>query len=165
MSTNLSKQKRDALIAKIKAIHKYVASAPQDNNTSALLGYVAELEKEIKTKKYGLVFEEHREAIDEILETHVPVMNEQKDLFVDNGGKMNFLIEGDNLAALQLLQKIYKGKIDVIYIDPPYNTGAKDWKYDNDYVDKNDTFRHSKWLSMMEKRLKIAKRMLKKMEC
>ncbi|WP_062428664.1 site-specific DNA-methyltransferase [Treponema endosymbiont of Eucomonympha sp.] len=75
---------------------------------------------------------------------------------------MNFLIEGDNLAALQLLQKTHKGKIDVIYIDPPYNTGAKDWKYDNDYVDKNDTFRHSKWLSMMEKRLKIAKRMLKK---
>ena len=70
------------------------------------------------------------------------------------------LIEADNYHALQLLEYLYAGKVDCIYIDPPYNTGAKDWKYNNDYVDGNDAYRHSKWLSMMEKRLKIAKRLL-----
>ena len=73
---------------------------------------------------------------------------------------MNFLIEGDNLAALQLLEKTHKGKIDVIYIDPPYNTGAKDWKYNNDYVDGNDTFRHSKWLSWLRNRIVVARNLL-----
>lgn len=70
------------------------------------------------------------------------------------------LIEADNYHALQLLEYLYAGKVDCIYIDPPYNTGAKDWKYNNDYVDANDVYRHSKWLSMMEKRLKLAKKLL-----
>lgn len=70
------------------------------------------------------------------------------------------LIEADNYHALQLLEYLYAGKVDCIYIDPPYNTGAKDWKYNNDYVDSNDTYRHSKWLSMMKKRLKLAKHLL-----
>ncbi len=70
------------------------------------------------------------------------------------------LIEADNYHALQLLEYLYAGKVDCIYIDPPYNTGAKDWKYNNDYVDSNDTYRHSKWLSMMQKRLMIAKKLL-----
>lgn len=70
------------------------------------------------------------------------------------------LIEADNYHALQFLEYLYAGKVDCIYIDPPYNTGARDWKYNNDYVDGNDTYRHSKWLSMMQKRLKIAKKLL-----
>ncbi len=70
------------------------------------------------------------------------------------------LIEADNYHALQLLEYLYAGKVDCIYIDPPYNTGAKDWKYNNDYVDGNDSYRHSKWLSFMEKRLKLAKKLL-----
>ena len=70
------------------------------------------------------------------------------------------LIEADNYHALQLLEYLYAGKVDCIYIDPPYNTGAKDWKYNNDYVDGADSYRHSKWLSMMQKRLKIAKKLL-----
>ncbi len=70
------------------------------------------------------------------------------------------LIEADNYHALQLLEYLYAGKVDCIYIDPPYNTGARDWKYNNDYVDGADAYRHSKWLSMMQKRLKIAKRLL-----
>ena len=70
------------------------------------------------------------------------------------------LIEADNYHALQLLEYLYSGKVDCIYIDPPYNTGARDWKYNNDYVDGADTYRHSKWLSMMQKRLKIAKKLL-----
>lgn len=70
------------------------------------------------------------------------------------------LIEADNYHALQLLEYLYAGKVDCIYIDPPYNTGAKDWKYNNDYVDGADSYRHSKWLSMLQKRLSIAKRLL-----
>lgn len=70
------------------------------------------------------------------------------------------LIEADNYHALQLLEYLYACKVDCIYIDPPYNTGAHDWKYNNDYVDSADSYRHSKWLSMMQKRLAIAKRLL-----
>ena len=70
------------------------------------------------------------------------------------------LIEADNYHALQLLVYLYGGMVDCIYIDPPYNTGAKDWKYNNDYVDSNDSYRHSKWLSMMQKRLRLAKKLL-----
>ena len=72
----------------------------------------------------------------------------------------HILIEADNYHALQLLEYIYAGKVDCIYIDPPYNTGARDWKYNNDYVDGTDTYRHSKWLSFMQKRLRIAKKLL-----
>lgn len=70
------------------------------------------------------------------------------------------LIEAENYHALQLLEYLYAGKVDCIYIDPPYNTGAKDWKYNNDYVDSADQYRHSKWLSMMKKRLELAKKLL-----
>lgn len=70
------------------------------------------------------------------------------------------LIEADNYHALQLLEYLYAGKVDCIYIDPPYNTGARDWKYNNDYVDSNDEYRHSKWLSFIKKRLEIAKKLL-----
>lgn len=160
MSVNISKQKRDRLVEKINKIKTYIASAKQDENTAQLLTYIADIEKDIKGKKYGLVFEEHREAIDEILEENTPVLTEEKDLFIDNGGQMNFLIEGDNLAALQLLEKTHKGKIDLIYIDPPYNTGNKDFIYDDNFVDANDTFRHSKWLSFMQKRLEAARNLL-----
>ena len=77
-----------------------------------------------------------------------------------NSDLWNTLIEADNYHALQLLEYLYAGKVDCIYIDPPYNTGARDWKYNNDYVDNTDQYRHSKWLSMMQKRLKIAKKLL-----
>ena len=89
------------------------------------------------------------------------VLTKAKDLFVDNGGQINFLLEGDNLAVLTLLEKTHKGKIDVIYIDPPYNTGNKDFVYDDSFVGQDDLFRHSKWLSFMKKRLEIAKELLK----
>lgn len=160
MSTNISKQHREDLLNKIQQIRNYIASAPQDTNTENLLLYMDELAKDVEGKKYGLVFEQHREAIDEILKTHTPVLTEQPDLFIDHGGEMNFLIEGDNLAALQLLVKTHKDNIDLIYIDPPYNTGNKDFMYDDCFVDSNDTFRHSKWLSFMEKRLYIARDLL-----
>lgn len=79
----------------------------------------------------------------------------------DTSQPHHILIEADNYHALQLLEYCYSGKVDCIYIDPPYNTGAKDWKYNNDYVDGNDTWRHSKWLSMMKKRLQLGIRLLK----
>ena len=120
---NISKRKREDLLAKIKEIRTFISAAPQDENTANLLSYLSDLEKDVNGKKYGLVFEEHREEIDEVLDTHTPVLTESKDLFIDNGGQMNFLIEGDNLASLKLLEKTHKGKIDLIYIDPPYNTG------------------------------------------
>lgn len=157
---NVSKYRREDLLAKIKEIRTFISAAPQDENTGNLLSYLSDLEKDVNGKKYGLVFEEHREEIDEVLDTHTPVLTEEKDLLIDNGGQMNFLIEGDNLASLKLLEKTHKGKNDLIYIDPPYNTGAANWIYDNDYVDGNDLFKHSKWLSMMQSRLEIAKRLL-----
>lgn len=159
---NVSKQHREDLLDKIRQIRTYIATAPQDANTGNLLLYLDELTKDVKGKKYGLVFEEHREQIDEILDTHTPVLTEEKDLFIDNGGEMNFLIEGDNLAALKLLEKTHKGKIDVIYIDPPYNTGKEDFTYDDDCVDTKDTFRHSKWLSFIKTRFLFAKYLLSK---
>ena len=140
MSTNVSKQKREDLLGKIKAIRTYISSAPQDENTANLLAYLSELEKDVGAKKYGLVFEEHREEIVEVLSTHTPVLTEDGSLFIDNGGQMNFLIEGDNLASLQLLEKTHKGKIDLIYIDPPYNTGNKDFIYGDAYVVSEDSF-------------------------
>ena len=161
MSTNISKEKREKLISEIKAIREYISAAPQDENTGNLLTYLSEIEKDIKGKKYGLVFEEHRESIDDILATHTPVLSEDTDLFIDNGGQMNFLIEGDNLASLQLLEKTHKGRIDLIYIDPPYNTGRKDFIYDDIFVDINDSFRHSKWLSFMSQRLICSSHLLK----
>lgn len=157
---NIAKAKREELLKKIGAIRAYIAAAPQDENTGNLLTYLSELENDVNGKKYGLVFEEHREAIDEILETHTPVLIEEPDLLLDRGGQMNFLLEGDNLAALRLLEKTHRGRIDLIYIDPPYNTGNRDFVYDDCFVDAQDTFRHSKWLSFMSKRLEIAKHLL-----
>ena len=161
MSTNISKKKRDDLLDKIKQIRAFIAAAPQDENTGNLLSYLSELEKDVNGKKYGLVFEEHREEIDEVLDTHTPVLTEDADLFIDHGGQMNFLLEGDNLAALKLLEKTHRGNIDLILIDPPYNTRNGDFGYDDSRVDLTDTFRHSKWVSFMSERLLVARRLLK----
>ena len=81
---------------------------------------------------------------------------ENKELAIKNGKPLNFIIEGDNLCSLNILNKTHRGKIDVIYIDPPYNTGNKDFIYDDSYVDSVDTYKHSKWLSFMKKRLELA---------
>ena len=160
MSTNISKQKRDELLRKIQEIRTYISNAEQDENTARLLSYLSDLSKDVNGKKYGLVFEEHREEIDEVLDTHTPVLTEDADLFIDNGGQMNFLIEGDNLAALKLLEKTHKGKIDLIYIDPPYNTGNQDFIYDDEFIANSDGFRHSKWVSFIAGRLRIARKLL-----
>lgn len=165
MSTNISKQKRDDLLQKIQEIRTYISTAEQDENTARLLSYLSDLAKDVNGKKYGLVFEEHREEIDEVLDTHTPVLTENTDLFIDNGGQINFLIEGDNLASLKLLEKTHRGKIDLIYIDPPYNTLSTGFTYSDALVDGGDTFRHSKWCAFMEERLAAAAKLLKPSGC
>ena len=152
-------------------------------------------------KKYGLVWEDKPETVEEQLRQNLPVLHEvvekrimgtplndkqnaetknlnQKQTnptLFENGNQANpeilkisdadnypnhILIEGDNLHALTALTFTHEGKIDVIYIDPPYNTGNKDFKYNDSFVDKEDSYRHSKWLSFMHKRLLLAKRLL-----
>ena len=124
---------------------------------------IKEVQKLEKRKKYGIVWEDKPEEVAELCKEKLPVLveDESKEISSSQTGPANLLIEGDNYHALSVLNYTHKGKIDVIYIDPPFNTGAKDWKYNNDYVDINDQYRHSKWLSMMWKRLKLAKNLLR----
>jgi adenine-specific DNA-methyltransferase len=109
------------------------------------------------------VWEDKPEEVEERLRSELPVLVEDKEKFVpsDNPDAPNhILIEGDNLEALTTLAYTHEGKIDVIYIDPPYNTGNNDFIYNDSYIDSEDTFRHSKWVSFMYKRLKLAKQLL-----
>ena len=109
-------------------------------------------------KKYGLVWEDKPENVEERLREELPVLTEVKERAIiskDPEAPNHILIEGDNLEALTALTYTHAGKIDVIYIDPPYNTGNKDFIYNDSYVDKEDAFRHSKWLSFVSKRLAI----------
>lgn len=124
---------------------------------------VRELKKVEKRKKYGIVWEDKPEQVAELCKEKLPILEEDKkqEIKTDKSKPTNILIEGDNYHALSVLNYTHKGAIDVIYIDPPYNTGARDWKYNNDYVDAQDPYRHSKWLSFMEKRLRLAKNLLK----
>lgn len=121
------------------------------------------IEKELTSKKYGLVWEEHQEEVDKKMETHIPVFSEipEYELIEDEyNTSFNFLLEGDNLHSLKLLEKTHKGKVDVIYIDPPYNTGNKDFIYNDEFVGREDSFRHSTWLSFLSERLRIAHKLL-----
>ena len=117
-------------------------------------------------KRYGLVWEEKTEDIYERLREDLPVLIERDDekvhpvISANPNAPNHLIIEGDNLAALTELSYTHAGKIDVIYIDPPYNTGNKDFVYNDRYVDKEDSYRHSKWLSFMSSRLRIAKGLL-----
>ena len=114
-------------------------------------------------KKYGLVWEDKPEEIEARLQDELPVLEEVADRAIisdDTDAPNHILIEGDNLEALTALSYTHNGKIDVIYIDPPYNTGNKDFVYNDSFVDREDGYRHSKWLSFMSKRLKIAKGLL-----
>lgn len=158
---NLSLMKRAKMMAfldKVRQEHK------DDDDVLIALG---EIENEINSKKYGLVWEDHEESVDTRMRTDIPVFTEvhEREITSVLGDNYNFLLEGDNLHSLRLLEKTLAAKIDVIYIDPPYNTGNKDFVYDDKFVDINDGFRHSKWLSFMEHRLKIAYRLLSDCGC
>lgn len=114
-------------------------------------------------KKYGLVWEEKPEDAEQRMVNEQPVLVEvpERAIISDDAEAPNhILIEGDNLEALTALSYTHAGKIDVIYLDPPYNTGNKDFIYNDSFVDKEDGYRHTKWLTFMNKRLKIAKNLL-----
>lgn len=141
-------------------------------NEKALLQKISELESELKkvkkTNKYGLAWEDKPEQIVDDCKRHVPILRlkEKKKginpiISNDESRDDNVLIEGDNYHALSVLNYTHKGKVDVIYIDPPYNTGNNDFKYNDCYVDKEDAYRHSKWLSFMYVRVSLAKELLK----
>ncbi len=125
---------------------------------SSLIGLLRE------HKQYGLVWENKAEDVEERLREELPVLREMKDKAIlsdDADAPNHILIEGDNLEALTALSYTHEGKIDVIYIDPPYNTGKQDeFKYNDKYIDSEDDFRHSKWLSFISKRIKLAYRLL-----
>ena len=150
---NLSQQKRERMLAFLDRIRK---EHIMDEDT---LIAINEIENELTRKKYGLVWEEHEERVDTQMRLNIPIFSEVVDKTInsDKNSRYNFLLEGDNLHSLRLLEKSYKNSIDVIYIDPPYNTGKKDFVYDDVYIDSNDGFIHSKWLSFMYKRLIIAR--------
>ncbi len=135
----------------------YTIDALSDEEKSALIELIRTF------KKYGLVWEEKPEDVEERLRTELPVLREicDKAIISSNSDAPNhIIIEGDNLEALVALTYTHSGKVDVIYIDPPYNTGNKDFVYNDSFVDAEDSFCHSKWLSFINKRLKIAKQLL-----
>lgn len=158
MSTNISKEKRENLLNALERMKN------KFSDDLSMINTINEIENALTEKKYGLVFEEHEENVDIQLKTQIPVFIEDKskEIILDKHKKINFLLEGDNLHSLKLLEKTHKGAIDIIYIDPPYNTGKTDFIYDDTYIDEEHEFKHSKWLSFMEKRLSIAKNLLSK---
>ncbi len=136
----------------------------QNLSKEDLLKLVEKQDVELASKKYGLVWDSERKPEQVVLdcENNLPVLKRVKGKEIrTTDDEDNILIEGDNYHALTVLNYTHKEKIDVIYIDPPYNTGAHDWKYNNSFVGEDDGYRHSKWLNMMEKRLNIAKNILK----
>ena len=125
-----------------------------DKERSALLGLLRE------NKTYGLVWEDKPEVVEERLRDELPILTEVPERTIiseDKDAPNHILIEGDNLEALATLAYTHEGKIDIIYIDPPYNTGNNDFIYNDSYVDKEDSYRHSIWLSFMSRLLRIAK--------
>ena len=153
--SNLSHKKREEMLEylnHLKEIHT-------DDESRIALG---KIETALTEKKYGLVWEEHEEEVDKKLVHNIPVFreDEERKIVADENADFNFLLEGDNLHSLKLLEKTHKGKIDVIYIDPPYNTGNKDFIYDDNYIGSDDGYKHSKWLSFMNERLTITKELL-----
>ena len=152
---NLSQIKRQRMLDFLEMLRK-------EHTDDESIRAFNEIENQLLDKKFGLVWEEHAEKVDEQLKESIPVLcaDPERRLCKDSSLPWSFIIEGDNLQALYLLEKTHKGRIDCIYIDPPYNNRAKDWKYNNDYVELTDTFRHSKWLSMMSVRLRKARELL-----
>ncbi|MBQ8921752.1 MAG: site-specific DNA-methyltransferase [Oscillospiraceae bacterium] len=153
---NLSQQKRERMLAFLEMLK----SQHTDDDSLIALG---EIEKELKAKKYGLVWEEHEEAVDVMMRTHIPVFTADESMEINgdpNSEQYNFLLEGDNLHSLRLLEKTHSGRIDLIYIDPPYNTGNKEFIYDDTMIGDDDTYKHSKWISFMRSRLQMAWKLL-----
>lgn len=152
---NISQQKRQKMLEFLNELK----SKHQDDDSLRAIG---EIETTLNEKKYGLIWEKHTEKVDEMLEHNIPVFceDERRKILANENEDYNFLLEGDNLHSLKLLEKTHRSKIDVIYIDPPYNTGNRDFIYNDSFVDKTDGYSHSKWLSFMSERLEIARELL-----
>lgn len=144
----------------------YIRTLMEQARKDSKLEDIPKLEKLIElidSKRYGLVWEEHAELVEEEMKTKIPVFIEDYSRKIEGNpstSDYNFLLEGDNLHSLHLLSKTHSGMIDVIYIDPPYNTGNKDFIYNDKIVGDDDVYRHSKWLSFMDRRLNIARELL-----
>lgn len=153
---NLSKIKRENML-------KFLSELREQYEDDSDIFTINDIELELTKNKYGLVWEEHQERVDIEIESKVPVFTQvsEKEITMDKNLPYNFLLEGDNLHSLYLLEKTHKNCIDVVLIDPPYNTGNKDFIYDDNYLNPEDDYKHSKWLSFMEKRLKIVYSLLK----
>lgn len=137
-------------------------------NIDELLRKINELEAELKTaKKYGLVWDrEHtQEEVVEQCQTLIPVLKPISEKNISNGGQNNIIIEGDNFHSLSALNFVLKNQIDIVYIDPPYNTGNEDFVYNDKFVNSDDGYKHSKWLSFMSRRLKLARDLLNDSGC
>lgn len=158
---NLSQMKRERMLAFLNTIRE------EHKDDDDMLIALGEIENELNSKKYGLVWEKHEEAVDVQMKDNIPVFTEimDREICADADGNYNFLLEGDNLHCLRLLEKTHRGKIDVIYIDPPYNTKNKDFIYDDVFVDGTDGYRHSKWVSFMAERLGTAAKLLSDRGC
>ena len=155
---NLTEEKRLEYLSMIEQVRN-------NNKENIEVNKILNLfEKEINNRKYGLNWEQHIEQADIDKKNNLPIFinDSNRDMIFDSSKKVNFILEGDNLHCLSLLKKTHYGAIDLIIIDPPYNRGSNDFEYDDDFVDNNDRFKHSKWLSFMEKRLRLAKDLLNK---
>lgn len=132
----------------------------EDYSRNELIEIIESLQTQ---RKFGLVWEDKSEQVAEDCKIKLPVISEVSNRAVNSSPNepVNFIIEGDNYHALSVLNYTHTGKIDAIYIDPPYNTGSTSWRYNNKIIDNNDRFKHSSWLSMMSKRLKLAKNLLR----
>ena len=153
------KNKKDGAIQYVKQLLEQALEEQRNEDVKKM----EELICLLQTKKYGLVWEEHAEIVEEEMKRKIPIFvenTEKKIVGSSDEKEYNFLLEGDNLHSMKLLEKTHAGKIDVIYIDPPYNTGNKDFIYNDKFVDKTDGYTHSKWLSFMSKRLEIARKLL-----
>lgn len=139
----------------IDSIKEYIKPGAEDMAAELLASYL-----EANEKKYGLIYEKSTENIELKIDDCHPVLKEIKQLAIKRGGTHNQIIEGDNLAALNILERNYKNKVDVIYIDPPYNTKNRDFMYNDTFVSGDDLYKHSTWLSFMEKRLVPARNLL-----
>lgn len=148
---NLSQIKREQMLAFLETLKE------QHSDDESLIA-INQIERELTSKKYGLIWEQHEEEVDVKMQTHIPVFTEDKEREIignSDSDDFNFLLEGDNLHSLKLLEKTHRGNIDVIYIDPPYNTGNS-FRYNDAIVGNEDAYKHSKWLSFMYERLKIS---------
>ena len=119
-------------------------------NKQDLIAYLKKLHRE---KKYGLIWEEKPEKVDELMVDNYPVLSNitDRDIICNTDRGCNLLIEGDNLHSLYILNITHKNSVDLIYIDPPYNIGNKDFIYNDEIVDKEDSWKHSKWVSFMSR--------------